>query len=137
MLLRNTTVSLLGFRPTSAAQRYRRLCQTSIWVLVSGLQLCFFLLVGTQQCHPFTAGARFFPVGAAGSRSATHTHAGILHWDVNAQAWTLPEYSQKEALQFSQLALTFARFCITLSLADKSQLGCSCSLTTEMGPISP
>lgn len=60
-----------------------------------------------------------------------------LHWDVNAQAWALPEYSQKEALQFSQLSIAFARFCITLSLADKSQQEGSCSLTTEMGPISP
>lgn len=28
---------------------------------------------------------------------------GILHWDINAQAQMLPEYSQKNALSFSQL----------------------------------
>lgn len=34
-------------------------------------------------------------------------------------------------------SMAFAKFCITFSLADNSQLGSSCSLTTVTGPISP
>lgn len=128
---RNTTVSLLSFWPTSAAQGYGRLCQTSIWALVLGLQLCFFLLVGTQRHHPFTAGACFFPVGAAGSRSATHTHPSLgCKCPGSGNSRVQPERSPPVFT-----AIAFAR-CITLSLADKCQLGGSCSLTTEMGPIS-
>lgn len=53
--------------------------------------------------------------------------SGFMHFQCTAR---------KKLFSFHS-SLNFAKFSITLSLADKSQLGSSCSLTTVTGPISP
>lgn len=66
-----------------------------------GARLRASALLSSTHLHsaapPLRRRGPFLPNGSCWEEICTHTHLGILHWDVTAWAQALPEPSQKEA----------------------------------------
>lgn len=107
---RNVIVSCINFSPTSAAQEYRTLCQTSV-SLGTHLNVSAFASFTTwnQQCQPFAAG------DAAVSRPASCTGLSILVWSV------MPSHCQntarKKPSSFHSSPSSFCYICCCLAFS--------------------